>query len=416
MRHRALAAVAPVAVLGLTLAACGGASTPTPKVSHTVVTVGLEAPFTGVRAVLGQGMVVGANMAISAINAAGGVLGHPLKLATQDDAADPADAAPAADTLINVDNAAVMIGPPALTAGVTIPLAQKAGSPDFMWGGGSEFDFDTNPYFFRMSPSDSEQGQAMALFAHKKGWNRIALAFGASSASQSLVPPILAAAKKLHMTVVANVQFTSGETSYRSEIQSVFNNHPQVVISQFTNTTAGTVFGEVTEQGLMGTPWIGSNLWYSNTFFASVGAAVATKIYLTNSSSAGMLGAQTFLSLLQSKYHQTAPPNGSEFAYDGIMVWALGVDRAGTFKYPGLRKAILANANGPGTQCGSYSTCYSLIKKGKSINWRGSASTDQFNKYDNVFGPFALLQYTSSGSTNTVSQMTAQQIQAALGQ
>ena len=425
MRAKLFMTLGVVGGLGILVSACGAAakapassssaSSSSGVASKSTVTVGLQAPFTGVRADLGPGMVVGAKLAIDAINAAGGVLGHPLKLATQDDAGDPADAPPATETLINTDNAKVIIGPPALTASPTITIAQKSGVPVFMWGGGSEFDKDTNPYFFRMSPSDSEQGQAMALFAHNKGWNNIALAFGSSSASQSLVPPILEAAKALHMNVVANVQFTSGQSDYRSEIASLFSHHPQAILGQFVNATAGTVFGEITEEGLLGTPWIGSNLWYEQTWFQSVGASVATKVYLTNSTTSGQLGAATFLQLLQEQDHTQAPPNGSEFAYDGIMVWALGVDQAGTFSYPKLRTGILAAADPPGTQCGSYSTCYSLIKQGKKINWQGSASPDDFNKYDNVFGPFALIQFTASGGTNTLATLTAQQIETAVG-
>ena len=425
MRAKLSITVGVLSGVGLLASACGSSASSSSSgsssaatsgsASGSTITVGLEAPFTGTRATLGPGMVVGAKLAIKAINMAGGVLGHPLKLAVQDDAGDPADAPPATETLLNTDGAKVIIGPPAITASTVITIAQKAGVPVFMWGGGSQFDADTNPYFFRMSPSDSEQGQAMALFAHQKGWNNIALAFGASSQSQSLVPPILAAAKKLHMNIVANVQFTAGQSSYRSEIASLFTHHPQAILGQFVNTTAGTVFGELTEQGLLGTPWLGSNLWYEKTWFDSVGASVATKVLLTNSTTSGQLGAATFLSLLQQQYQEQTPPNGSEFAYDGIMVWALGVDAAGTFSYPKLRTGILSAANPPGTECGSYSTCESLLKQGKQINWQGSASPDDFDRYDNVFGPFALIQFTSSGSVTTLATLTAQQIETALG-
>lgn len=404
-----------VVTLAVLVSACGGSSSSSSQSARTPLTLGLEAPFTGARAVLGQGMQVGAKLALAEINASGGVLGHPLQLAVQDDAADPADAAPAAATLINVDHAVAIIGPPALTAGVVLSQAQKARIPMFCWGGGSQFDNNTNPFFFRMSPSDSEQGDAMVVFAHSKGFSRISLAFGASSASQSLVPPILAAAKKLNITVVANVSFTAGQSSYRSEISNVFAGNPQVILSQFNEVTAGTVFGEVNEQGLLSTPWIGSNLWYTSTFFQSLGAKVASgNIYLTNSSAAGGLGSARFLSLLQSKDNLKAPPNGSEFAYDGIMVWALGADQAGGWDWPTIRSGILTNSGPPGTTTGTYSEAYKLLQQHKKIDWQGAGSSTQFDKYDNVFGPFDLLKYTSTGSTTTGGTLSAQQIQNAL--
>jgi ABC-type branched-subunit amino acid transport system substrate-binding protein len=372
--------------------------------------------MTGTRADLGKGMQEGAQLAVDEINASGGVLGHQVTLVTQDTAADPADAVPAAQQEINVDHVVAIVGPTSITAGVVLPLAQKANIPDLMFGGGAIFDHNTNPYFFRMSPSDSEQSDAMAVYAHSKGWNTIALAFGAGSGSQPLVQPLLDAAKAMGMQVVANVTFTAGQSSYRSEITKLFAGHPQAIISQFNEQTAGVVFGELGQMGLLATPWIGSNLWYTNTFFKSVGVKVATgPLYIVNSSSTGMTAAPHFLSLLKSKLNLSTPPNGSEFMYDAVMVWALGADRAGTWQWPDLRtKGILPNSQPGGTVCGDYATCYGLIKQGKKINWQGVASTDQFDQYDNVYGPFAIFHYKSDGSVTQLENLTPQQIQTAL--
>jgi len=380
------------------------------------VTIGLLAPLTGTRADLGKGMQEGAQLAIDDINANGGVLGRQVKLVSQDTAADPADAVPAAQQEISVDHVAAIVGPTSITAGVVLPLAQQANIPDLMFGGGSVFDKNTNPYFFRMSPSDSEQSDAMAVYAHSKGWNKIALAFGASSGSQPLVPPLLDGAKAMGMQVTANVTFTANQSSYRSEITKLFAGHPQAIISQFNEQTAGVVFGELGQMGLLSTPWIGSNLWYTNTFFKSVGAQVATgQIYIVNSSSTGMTAAPHFLDMLKSKLSLDTPPNGAEFMYDAVMVWALGADRAGTLQMTDLRtKGILPDAQTGGTVCGDYATCYGLIKQGKAIQWEGVASTDQFDQYDNVYGPFAIFHYKTDGSVDQLANLTPQQIQSAL--
>lgn len=378
------------------------------------ITLGLLAPMTGSRSDLGKGMEQGAQLALDEINAAGGVLGHKVVLKVQDSAADPADAVPGAQALINVYHVAAIIGPTAITDGVVLPLVDKANIPNLMFGGGGEFDKATDPHFFRMSPSDSEQGDAMAVYAHSKGWDKIALAFGSSGGSQSLIPPIKAAAKKLGMTIVANVTLTAGQSSYRSEIERIFQHHPQAVIAQFNNTTAGVLFGEVQQMGFQKTPWVGSNLWFTSTFVKSVGASAASgPIYVTNSSSTGMLGAKKFMALLKQKLGMTTPANGMEFMYDAAMTWALGADEAGSIKMPAVRKGILSIARPPGQAVGDYATGLKLIKAGKAINWQGSASTDDFDKYDNVYGPFAILHY-SSGQWGTTVTMSPQQIQNAL--
>jgi branched-chain amino acid transport system substrate-binding protein len=324
--------------------------------SGSDVTIGLIALMTGTRADLGKGMQLGAD----AVNAAGGVLGHHLNLVTQDDVADPVDAVPAAQVEINSNHVVAFVGPTSITAGVVIPLAQKAKIPDLMFGGGSQFDAETNPFFFRLSPSDSQQAEAMIYYAHTKGWNHVALAFDSSSGSQALVPSVITAAKQLGVTI-NNVSLTPSLTSYRSEISTIFSGHPQAVLSQVDNTTASVLFGEVKQQGLSSTPWIGTNLWFDQTWFKAVTTAVATgPIYIANSSSAGMLGATAFLQILTAKTGQSVPPNGAEFMYDAVITWALGADEAGTWSWPNIRSGILAASDPPGTQCGDYAACYAL--------------------------------------------------------
>lgn len=405
--------IAAIALVGTVTAACGGSGGGSGTASGSgPVTVGLLAPMTGTRADLGKGMQLGAQLAVEEVNAAGGVLGHKVNLVTQDTAADPADAVPAAQLEINSDHVAAIVGPTSITAGVVIPLAQKAKIPDLMFGGGSEFDADTNPFFFRMSPSDTEQSEAMVYYAHSRGWKTVGLAFGSSSGSQVLVPGVMAAAKRLGMKVVSNITITANSTSFRSEISRLLAPKPQVILAQFNNTSAGVLFGELRSENLTATPWIGTNLWYTNTWFSSVGSQVASgPVYIANSSSAGMLGSATFLSLLKQKTGSNVPANGEEFMYDAVLTWALGADQAGTWSWPKIRQGILQASNPPGTQCGSYSSCLALIKKHTKINWEGAASTVDFNKYDNVFGPFAILHYSSNGSTSTVATMTAPQLE-----
>jgi len=405
-RAGALLAVAAVAIAG-----CGAATTGAK--TKSTLTIGFLGALTGARASLGQGMELGAQLAVNEINKNGGVLGHPVQMVAQDTASDPADAISAAQFEIDSNHIVALIGPTANTTSVVLPLATKADIPELMFGGGAAFDNETSPYFFRMSPSDTEQAEAMVYYAHSKGWNKVSLVFGAAAASQSLVAPIEASMHKLHMTVLKNVSITAGQSSYSSEVQTVYGSHPQAVIGQFNNTTAGIFFSEAANAGFTSTPFIGTNLWYSTTWVSAVGPSLAGgPIYITNSSSTGMLGAAEFIKLLQQKTGSPIPANGEGFMYDAVITWALGVDAAGSWNMPKVRAGILKASNPPGTACGAYKTCYDLLKQGKKINWEGSQSTIDFNQYDNVFGPFAVLHY-SSGNFQTLLTLTAPAIQKA---
>ncbi|MBO0775485.1 MAG: ABC transporter substrate-binding protein, partial [Actinobacteria bacterium] len=179
-RARYLTALTAAGAIAVLLAACGSGSGNSSSGSGTSgkgpITLGEMGPLTGARADIGAAMVQGSKLALSVINAHGGVLGHQVKLDPQDDAADPADAVPAADKEINTDHAVAIVGPVSQTAPVVLPLAAKANIPNLMWGGGAEFDNETNPYFYRLAPSDTEMSDAMMVYAHKRGWNKVALA------------------------------------------------------------------------------------------------------------------------------------------------------------------------------------------------------------------------------------------------
>ncbi len=404
------------AVSLLILSACGGA---TSSNSNGPVNLGLLAPLTGSRAATGQGMVDGATLAVDDINAHGGVLGHHVNLVVQDDAADPVDAVSAANKLINVDHVVAIIGPTSLTAAAVLPIAERAKIPLLMQGGGSAFDQITSPYFYRLSPSDSVESDALVEFALSKGWKTAALAFTTDNASQALIPTITPVAQQLGLNIVANVSIAPAQSSYRSEISKIYANHPDVVISQLDDATSGTLFAEVRSQGLLNTaPWIGSDLWYSSDWYKAVTPAVAGsgQIFIMSSSSYGLTGGDHFLQLLQAKYNTNVPPHASEPEYDGAIAWALGADQAGSLNMPDVRTGILKvnGTNENGTAVTTYGDGYNLIKQNKAADFEGAASTVDFDKYDNVYGPFSVLQYDSTGNTSVVANLTAQQIQSGL--
>ncbi len=398
----------------LILAACGG-STPS---SNSPINLGLLAPLTGSRAATGQGMVTGATLAVDDINANGGVLGHHVNLVVQDDSADPVDAVSAANKLINVDHVVTEVGPTSITAAAVLPIFERAKIPMLMHGGGSAFDQVTSPYFYRFTPSDSVEGDAIVEWALSKGWKTAALAFTSDAASQSLVPSIIGVAKQLGLTIVSNVSLTPAQSSYRSEISNIYGSHPQVIVSQLDDATAGTLFAEIRNQGLLNSaPWIGSDLWYTSDWFKTVTAAVAGsgQVFIMSSSSYGMTGGDHFLQLLQAKYNTNVPPSASTSTYDGAIAWALGADQAGSWNMPDIRNGIL-KVCGPdvtnATPVTSYGQGYDMIKQNKAIDFEGAASTVDFDKYDNVYGPFSVLQYDSTGNTTVVANLSAEQIQA----
>lgn len=161
-------ALLSLALLGLT--ACK------PVASGDTIKIGMIAPLTGDVAGLGADVRHGAEMAIEKINDAGGINGKMLELVAEDGRCTGADAASAAQKLVNVDHVFAIVGglcsgetlaaAPIVEAGKTVLLSPTSSSPDVTKAG---------DYVFRNYPSDALKTTAMAKYFAENGIKKIAM-------------------------------------------------------------------------------------------------------------------------------------------------------------------------------------------------------------------------------------------------
>lgn len=258
--RRSVALVASVAVGALTLAACGGStssgSTGTQAGSSgssggTLDLVAFD-PFSGSDASYGPLALSGCYPAVHEINAAGGVLGHQLACTSSDTRGDPQDAVPAANALTaHAGSVVAVMGPSSDEILSTIGILEAAKLPSFTMSGDSQFDQQTNQYFWRLVPPDADEGYSMAAWATKNGFTRAAAVFATGSQAQADGPSSKAGFKALGGKIVADVGLTPGQPSYSTEAAQVANAHPQVVFYDAGAPESATFLAELKQQ--MGT-------------------------------------------------------------------------------------------------------------------------------------------------------------------
>src|SRR5258708_16035057 len=169
------------------LAACassGGSSNSSGPVNYGVLSC-----FTGRLASLGQAMLQGAKVAQSEINSAGGVLGRKVQLVTGDTSCDVADGVTAVNQMLTKTISGV-IGPATHEINGVAPILRANHIVDEFQGGDTARDHQTDPYFFRDSPSDSQLGVAMALYAHQHAYKRAAMLFYSDPTAHTLLNPV----------------------------------------------------------------------------------------------------------------------------------------------------------------------------------------------------------------------------------
>jgi ABC-type branched-subunit amino acid transport system substrate-binding protein len=406
--HHRSASVLIILVAALALT-CGSASGSGPKTIH----LGVLRPFTGQFASVGQAARDGARAAEKAVNSSGGILGGKLVIDSADTLGDPADAVPALNHLLSIDKVSGIIGPGGAEIQAVQPILDRRHIP-FMFGGGSlTFDTNKDPWFWRVTPSDSQLGVAMALYAHLHGYKHAAMMFSTIESAQTLKAPIESTFKKLGGTIVASEDLAPNQLSYRSEVLKVHQASPDVVFTQMEPGTASVVVSNFNELGGM-IPMVGSDISAGSDFIQAITPAVAQKyvVSLVGSSAPG-LGTQSFLHYFQQVYHTREAPAGATYAYDATIVLALAIDKAKSTKPTKIRAAIAAVSNPPGKVVRDYKSGLAALKAGKDINFQGSSGPMDFNSFHNVFGPFDVVQSDGGAGLTTKTTLSANAVAAA---
>ncbi len=435
-----LLAVAATAAAALVLAACGssGSGTASGSASPSAgskLTVADVAPFSGPDAALGPTYLASCYGATSAINAAGGVLGHMLTCKSVDTRGDPADAVPAVNQMFaSTPSLALVIGCTSDEAASVAPIINGHKMAMFCMTGESEFDHTHFPYFYRLVPPDLEESYAMTVIAQKLGYKRIALAFGNDIGSQTFIQPAIAAIKKAGMTLTTNQSLDLKATTFRTEAAAIVQSHPDAIMTEALGAADPTLFSEIKQlnHGKV-IPIIGTSAAISPAFFKSAAAAVGANAFASNFHADNLVvetsgpAFQAFSKALLSQQgkvpgatgnfttYLSAP--GGVHLYDGMNLAALAMIMSKSTNPSVYGPDIIKIGDGaPGaTVCYSFAQCAPLVKAGKSIRYEGPGGPTNFDSFHDSTGIFQIDTYTPSGQVKVIGNISTAQLRALSG-
>jgi ABC-type branched-subunit amino acid transport system substrate-binding protein len=398
------------------LAACASSSSSGGSSPSGPVTYGVLSCFTGRLASLGQAMIQGSQVAASEINSAGGVLGRKLQLVTGDTSCDVADGVTATNQMLT-KNVSGVIGPETQEINGVEPILDSNHIVDEFQGGDTARDHQTDPYFFRDSPSDSQLGVAMALYGHLQHYTKAVMLFYSDPAAQTFLKPVSETFTKLGGTILKTVIVTPDQTSYLSQVRQVIATHPQVIFTQEDPPTAAVLFRQFKQLGGQNIPWIGTDVTSGSDFLKAISYPVAHSV-LTSVYGTSVTGTANtaFIDLFNKLYpsQKTAGPlANANYAYDAVISLALADDYAKTTNGTTVAHDMTMVTNPPGTACYTYASCLALIKAGTKINYQGASGDLDYNKYNNTFGPYGAFQSTAAGIEQQVYVMSAAALAAA---
>ncbi|HEV2036858.1 MAG TPA: ABC transporter substrate-binding protein [Candidatus Dormibacteraeota bacterium] len=429
-RFRPSRSVSAVATL-LMLAACGGSTTSSGAgLGSGPVLVGVLAPFSGTDASFGPRYQAGCIAASLSINGAGGIGGRQMSCQQFDTKGEPADAVPAANAMISGNsNLMGVVGCTSDEASTVVPILDRSHIPMFCMTGQSEFNKTNYKYFHRLVPPDSFDAYAMigsALFGPNHApYKNIALLFGDDIGSQTFVGPAKAALDKLGVKIAINQAIKLGASSYRTEVASLLQTHPDVILTE-TIGSAGTYLKELKQQnGGKVIPFIGSSATIDPVWFKQVVDAIGLQDFLANYTAVDLNlslqgpAYQEFVNQLTAS--QSTNPGALAYKgksptvhlYDGIILTALAMVAANSSDPKVYNQKIFDIANGVSgaTVVGTFKEGVDALKSGKSIRYVGAAGENNFNQYNNSQQGYLLVTMDKDGNEVTIGQLTQAQTQ-----
>lgn len=240
-------AASAAAVMALSLAGCSGgsmddSSSSSAKASGDSITIGTVTTNSGTAAAYGEAEVRGFELAVSEINAKGGINGKKVKLESMDDKGDATEASNAYNKLAGDNNVLAVAGPTiSATTAAVAPLADQSKLVTIAPAATSD-SIETGNYLFRTCFKDSYQGEVAARFAAEKlKVKKVAVLYGTGDPYSSGVGEAFAkAAEKLGLEVVDKESSSSADdTEYSAQLQKIQASGAELLYAPYYYSVAG---------------------------------------------------------------------------------------------------------------------------------------------------------------------------------
>lgn len=329
-RKTRLATAFSLAALALVAAGCGGSdstdSSSTGGSGSSSFRVGLEAPLSGDQALLGKGMLKGAQLAAAQLNRRGGILGKQVEVVPIDDAADPATGVKAAKAAIDAGLDGI-VGPYNSGVGIeTLPLYIDAGLvPIRLTSDDStnRLGFTLQPMTYQIAPVAS---QALTDWL---GARTVAIAYDPTqNYTVSVSEALRTSLEKAGVTVTAYEKVQPGRSDYTDVVDKLAAGKPDVIYAAVYYPEGGLIAKEM-HDGEVKSQCVADYGSYDTGFVQTAGVPAARACPVVGVPAPDDFpGAGTRVGEYRDRFGQD-PGTWSPYTYDSLNLLAYGTEKAG---------------------------------------------------------------------------------------
>ena len=329
-----------VAALAIALsAACGGEK---PPESQGGIKIGFFGALTGPTATFAISGRNGALLAADEISRAGGVLGRPIALLSEDDRGEAAEAASVVSKLITRDHVVALIGENVSSRSLAAaPIAQSYSVPMVSPTSTNVEVTKKGDYIFRACFIDSYQGQVLATFARRnlKAQTATILIDSRSDYSVGLAEAFRQAFTAQGGTVLTESKYAEGDSDFSAQLTAIRPSNPDVLFIPGYYTDAGLIARQSRSLGMKAT-LLGADGWDSPKL-VEIGGEAMEGAYLSNHYSVDdpAPAVRKFVDAYKAKYG-VEPDSIAATSYDSMRLIADAITRAGSTEGKRIRDAL----------------------------------------------------------------------------
>ena len=262
MKHN-YTTLAAILASGMILAACSGGDKKAAAASGdaSVIKIASVGPLSGGLAAVAKDYRDGALLAVEEVNAAGGIeIGgkkHLVELVSEDDAGDPKQGAVVAQKIVDDKGISAVVGH--YNSGIMIvtqPIFAKASlialtvttNPDVTAKAIKNDAGGTTS--FRVVAPDTKQGPALAVYAQKQGYKKIAIIDDATAYGKGVADQVTKKAKELGMDIVYHDSATNTTTDFKGILTKIKAEGADAIMWGGLDDTAAVLAKQTRELGL----------------------------------------------------------------------------------------------------------------------------------------------------------------------
>ena len=311
--------------------------------SHIVaaeeIKIGIMVPITGPEAAFGKDMENAILLAVSEINAGGGILGKDVTTSTSDEACDPKQATVAADNLIAEGVVAVVGGYCSPATAPTLKIFADAGVPFVIAAANSSKLTGANPgNGFQINSSGIDQAMTAVHLFKEKRIRKLAIIHQGDGYSADLSALTEKKWKQMGHEVVAVEVAAKGEQSYAALVNRLRHKSPDAVFWTAYCADGALVIKQLRQGGFSKLIAVGDGS-NSPKLMELAGKAAEGVYCFSNPMVEYLPGSRIFIESYRKKFNLEPGPY-SALAYDGMNLLADAITRAGAADKAAIAKAL----------------------------------------------------------------------------